>query len=59
MWHRTARFACPRALIQELREGDYIDAFTRAVFVEFTTYNANLEVLCLTSAARVCRVGLP
>lgn len=36
------------AALSELQHGGWIDRSTRAVIIEFTIYNANLDMLCFT-----------
>lgn len=35
------------SMIQDLQDSSWIDHRTRAVFVEFTTYNANIKLFCV------------
>lgn len=37
-----------RLIIHELIQGEWIDRATRAVIIEFSTYNPNLDMLCFT-----------
>ena len=42
--HRRAE---SRALIDEMRRNLFLDRGTRAVFIDFTVYNANINLFCV------------
>ena len=37
------------AQIDELKENKWIDRYTRAVFIEYTIYNPNIDIFALTT----------
>ena len=40
-----------RAILRELREGLWIDRATRLIIVDFTIYNANINMFCIVKLA--------
>lgn len=37
------------SMLQYLHDNTWLDVYTRAVFVEFTVYNANVNLFCIVT----------
>lgn len=40
---------CLRRSLQYLYESTWFDVYTQAIFVEFTVYNANVNLFCIVT----------
>lgn len=45
----TALMIFPYRVLQYLCDNTWIDVYTQAVFVEFTVYNANVNLFCIVT----------
>lgn len=44
-----ALFPCVSRVLQHLEQRHWLDHYTKALFVEFTVFNANVNLLCVVT----------